>query len=193
MKILFCALLIFSTSLLYSQNFVRSSVNEVNSKSSSDYKTLSADGAWCWFSDPRAVYYEGKYKRTYVGWMDNAGDVLIGYYDHKTGEIKSTVLKEKYQQDDHDNPALLFAPDGRLMVFFTKHGGPQPTLLYRMKNPEDISEWSSQELQLNDMEKYKGMNNTNTYVNPVMLSGENKRIYIFWRGVDSKPNYSFSN
>lgn len=24
-------------------------------------KFITPDGAWCWFADPRAVYYEGKY------------------------------------------------------------------------------------------------------------------------------------
>ncbi len=62
-----------------------------------------------------------------------------------------------------------------------------------MKNPEDITDWNKQELYLNDMEMYKGFANTNTYVNPVMLSEENNRIYLFWRGVDNKPNYSFSD
>ena len=194
MKNILCFfLLIFSAFSVSSQNTGQNSNAAKPSVASENYKTLSADGAWCWFSDPRAVYYEGKHKRTYAGWMDKAGDVVVGYYDHQKGEMKSIILKEKYQMDDHDNPALLFGPDGRLIVFFTKHGGSQPTLLYRMKNAEDINEWSSQELQLNDMEKYKGLNNTNTYVNPVMLSGERNRIYLFWRGVDSKPNFSFSD
>jgi hypothetical protein len=185
--------LLFSISIVFSQTTVNYSTDSKNSATSESCKSFAPDGAWCWFSDPRAVYFEGKHKRTYAGWMDSAGNVLVGYYDHLTGEIKTTVLKEKYETDDHAAPALLFAPDGRLMVFFTKHGGSQPTLLYRMKNPEDVSEWSSQELLLNDMDKYKGLNNTNTYVNPVMLSEENNRIYLFWRGVDSKPNYSFSD
>ncbi len=57
------------------------------------------------------------------------GNVIIGYYDHLNKEIKTIVLQENFQIDDHDNPALLFVPDGRLMVFFTKHGGPDPTFL----------------------------------------------------------------
>jgi hypothetical protein len=192
-KIRYSIYLLFSATILFSQNLVKYTIGEDNSKPSKEYKSFTSDGAWCWFSDPRAVYYEGKYKRTYAGWMDSKGSVLMGYYDHTTREIKTTVLKEKYQVDDHDNPALLFAPGGRLMVFFTKHGGSQPTELYRMKNPEDISEWDQQQLFLNNMDLYKGMNNTNTYVNPIMLSKENNRIYLFWRGVDSKPNYSFSD
>lgn len=157
------------------------------------YKSLTSDGAWCWFSDPRSVYYEGKYKRTYTGWINSQGDVIISSYDHSTGQILSYVLEDHYQVDDHDNPALLFRPDGRLMVFFTKHGGDNPTLLFTMKEPEDLSAWKKQELFLNDKEFYPGLNSSNTYVNPVMLSEENNRIYLFWRGMDNKPNYSFSD
>ena len=186
-------ILLSAINVLFSQNLKEYPVDSKKSTSSENYKSMAIDGAWCWFSDPRAVYFKGKFQRSYVGWIDSKGSVTVGYYDHKTSEIKTIVLEEKYQVDDHDNPALLFAPDGRLMVFFTKHGGPQPTLLYRMKNPEDISEWTSQELVLNDMDKYKEFNNTNTYINPVMLSSENNRIYVFWRGVDSKPNFSYSD
>lgn len=28
------------------------------------YQSFTDNGAWCWFSDPRAIYYEGKHKRT---------------------------------------------------------------------------------------------------------------------------------
>jgi len=79
------------------------------------------------------------------------------------------------------------------MVFFTKHGGPNPTFLFTMMKAEDITSWEKQELFLNDMETYQGLTNTNTYVNPVLLTEENNRIYLFWRGVDNKPNYSFSD
>lgn len=48
-------------------------------------------------------------------------------------------------------------------------------------------------LELNDKDFYPGLGDTYTYTNPVMLSEENDRIYIFWRGIDNKPNYSFSD
>ncbi len=30
---------------------------------------LVADGAWCWFQDPRAVHYVGLHNRTYIGYV----------------------------------------------------------------------------------------------------------------------------
>ena len=193
MKTLFYFSLLFFSTSVSSQDLVKQSYDQTKAQNSAGYQSFTIDGAWCWFSDPRAIYYEGKHKRTYAGWVDSKGDVIIGYYDHSDKEIKTVVLHDNLQKDDHDNPALLFAPDGRLMVFFTKHGGPNPTFLHTMKNAEDISVWNKQELYLNDMDMYKGFTNTNTYVNPVLLSEENNRIYLFWRGVDNKPNYSCSD
>lgn len=193
MKSLITISLLFFSINLFSQDLVKHPTDNSEATLSASYLTFAGDGAWCWFSDPRAVYYKGMYSRTYAGWIDSKGSVFIGYYDHGSREIKSRVLAENYQKDDHDNPALLFTPDGRLMVFFTKHGGPNPTLLFTMKEPENISDWDRQELNLNDTETYKGFTSTNTYINPVMLSGENNRIYVFWRGIDNKPNYSFSD
>ena len=156
-------------------------------------QNLTDDGAWCWFSDPRAVYFKGSHERIYAGWITSNGDVVVGYYDYSDRKISTNVLKARYEKDDHDNPALLFRPDGRLMVFFTKHGGANPTLMFTAKNAEDISSWDMKELHLNDMEYYRGFSNENTYVNPIMLTEEDNRIYLFWRGVDNKPNYSFSD
>ena len=34
--------------------------------SAADYADFAADGAWCWFSDPRAVYAQG---RIFAGWI----------------------------------------------------------------------------------------------------------------------------
>ncbi|MCB0752410.1 MAG: BNR repeat-containing protein, partial [Ignavibacteriae bacterium] len=169
-----------------------SKLNDISNLPSENFKTFTSDGAWCWFSDPRAVYYEGKYKRTYAGWVDSSGNITIGYYDHDLKEIKTKILEANFQKDDHDNPALLFLPDGRLMVFFTKHAEAYPILQYKMNNAEDISSWNKQELFLNDMDKYSDFTNTTTYANPVMLSGEANKIYLFWRGVDNKPCVSFS-
>ncbi|MBK7107538.1 MAG: hypothetical protein IPH62_19915 [Ignavibacteriae bacterium] len=44
-----------------------------------------------------------------------------------------------------------------------------------------------QELFLNDTVNYSEFVNTNTYANPVILSEEQNRLYLFWRGIDNKP------
>jgi len=161
-------------------------------QTSANISELSADGAWCWFSDPRAVYYEGQYKRTYIGWITSTGDVMIGYYDHVTKEIKTKVIHSKLQIDDHDCPSILFKTDGRIMVFYSKHTESYPIQLVVSKNPEDISEWeANMPLNLNDTQKYPAYSNVYTYTVPHNLSDENK-TYLFWRGLNSRPSYSKS-
>ncbi|WP_046755765.1 BNR-4 repeat-containing protein [Kordia jejudonensis] len=163
--------------------------------SSENYQSMTSNGVWSWFSDPRAVYYEGKYKRTYAGWIDNYGDVHIGFYDHDTKKVASTVIYDNLEIDDHDNPSILFDDDGRLLVFFNTHlQDDRPLFMRTSTNPEDIRDWSPiKELYLNDTEKYRNSTiNRHTYTNPVRLSKENGKLYIFWRGIDLKPSYSVS-
>ena len=145
-----------------------------------DYQTVAEDGAWCWFSDPRAVYYKNQEERSYVGYVTSEGDITIAYQDYKTGETNSTVIYEDFQKDDHVNPSILFLPDGRLKVFFTRHNGD----IYHTTSlkPEDISAFE-------EVEVLK-LGNMLCYTNPVMLSEENNKIYVFFRGgKDWKPSF----
>jgi hypothetical protein len=162
--------------------------------SSENYISMTFNGIWCWFSDPRAVYFEGKHKRTYAGWIDNYGDVHIGYYDHETQAIASKVIYDNLEIDDHDNPSILIDDDGRLLVFFNTHlQDERPLFFCKSLAPESIQDWSPvKELFLNDEEKYRTARILkHTYTNPVRLSKE-KAMYLFWRGVDVKPSFSVS-
>ncbi len=156
------------------------------------YLSLTTDGAWCWFSDPRAIYHEGKHRRTYAGWITSGGDIVVGYIDHRTGEVSSKVLYESLEVDDHDHPVILIDNQGYLNVFFSKHAKRFPIQLYKSTEPESIEEWAAPvSLPLNDMETYAGLRDSYTYQHPVYLSDED-RLYLFWRGADFKPNYSVS-
>ncbi len=64
----------------------------------------------------------------------------------------------------------------------------------KSENPEDIGSWGQvNRLALNDTDHYKDMWDTYTYTHPVRLSEEDGRIYLFWRGIDNKPNYASSD
>lgn len=156
--------------------------------------TLTDDGVWCWFSDPRAVYYEGDYQRTYLGWVDSRGNINVGYYDHGWKTYSARTLHQNLEVDDHDHPALLFAPDGRLLVFYSRHSTADPIYLMEAREPESLAEWEPRrELFLNDTAAYRDFYNSYTYVNPCLLTEEDNRIFLFWRGMDFKPNISFSD
>jgi hypothetical protein len=154
---------------------------------------LTDDGGWCWFSDPRAVYYKGKHRRIYSGWVKSNGDIEVASYDLDTKEITRKILWHKFEKDDHDDPAFQILPDGRIQIYFTRHSGKIPIIQYLTKNPEDISSGAIQQLSLNDSVTYSGYFNSYTYVNPIMLKNENNKMYFFWRGMDFKPNVSVSS
>lgn len=191
---LFFGMYLFCTSCVAQQQATHKYVAS-NATSSENYQSMTFNGVWSWFSDPRAVYFEGKYKRTYAGWIDNYGDVHIGYYDHDTKQIASKVIYDNLEIDDHDNPTILFDDDGRLIVFFNTHlQDASPLYMRTSVNPEDISEWSPvKELFLNDTLKIRSASAMHhTYTNPVRLSAEDGKLYLFWRGTNLKPSYAVS-
>ena len=139
-------------------------------------------GAWCWFGDPRGVHHNN---RSYIGWIDRQGDVKVASYDHTTRLRTTVVLRWGLQIDDHDNPSLHLLPDGRLMVFYSKHGGNK--MYYRVSGrAEDVTSWGTERTVPTNTSGGKGY----TYPNPVQLSGENNRLWLFWRGGNWQPTFS---
>ncbi|WP_452226210.1 BNR-4 repeat-containing protein [Lacinutrix cladophorae] len=187
-------LLILFSNLLFSQKKNNSNKEEITTRSL-DFQSVTFNGIWSWFSDPRAVYYEGKHKRTYTGWVDNYGDIHIAYYDHDNKKIKSKVIFDNLEIDDHNNPSLLIDKNGYITVFFNSHlQNEKPLYMVKSSTPERIDNWNTvKELFLNDETHYKNAKNLNhTYTNPIQLSAENDKIFLFWRGVDLKPNFATS-
>ena len=158
------------------------------------YLSFTDNGAWCWFSDPRAIYFKGQHSRTYAGWVDSLGNIMVGFYDHDLKSIETKLIHEHLEKDDHNNPSLFIDRQGKLMVFYSKHAGTEPIYLQKGRNAEDISEWEATEtLSLNDTIAYKGLSNTYTYTNICQLADEKDKLYLFWRGADFKPNFSVSD
>jgi rhamnogalacturonyl hydrolase YesR len=152
--------------------------------------SLTADGAWCWFADPRAVVHRGKHNRTYLGWVTRRGDVQVGYFDHETFQIEKATLRRRFNADDHANPAIVVRPDGRLMVFYTAHSKSKvPLYVALSKRPEDIRAWEPSRKITSNTRGRSGF----CYPNPIQLSDENHRLYLFWRGGNFKPTYSTSD
>ena len=55
------------------------------------------------------LLYEGpKQQRTYIGWVNNFGDILVGGIDHQTGKLLPEVtIKKHLNKDDHANPSIM--------------------------------------------------------------------------------------
>jgi BNR repeat-containing family member/PKD domain/Concanavalin A-like lectin/glucanases superfamily len=137
-------------------------------------------GAWSWFGDPRAVTASGK---TYVGWVDIEGDIKVSSYDHASGERVTVVLQSRLNQDDHANPSLYVLPDGRLMVFYSRHVG--PAMHYRVSSrPGDVRSWEPPQTLPANIPGNFGY----TYPNPIRLA--DGTTYLFWRGGNYNPTFS---
>lgn len=153
-----------------------------------DYAFITNDGAWCWFSDPRAIYVDNK---IIGGFVDKTGSIWAFSYDPATQEKHQYKMKDRFDYDDHANPSVMALPDNRVVLFFSAHGGTKDSPLYYAvsKRPADISAW--EELQEVDpkMEGNLGV----CYSNPVMLREENNKTYVFFRGRNFKPNFIATN
>ncbi len=148
-----------------------------------DAHVISADGAWCWLQDPRAVFVNGKHTRTYAQWVTHDGRLQIGAYDHDTGKTAVHTLKQQWGNDDHNVGSILVLPDNRLMVFYAQHNG---LGLYCRTSiePEEIQPWED-EVTISDSGRI-------TYNHPVYLRAE-QRFYVFWRGPNWKTTFSASS
>lgn len=153
-----------------------------------DYQVITRDGAWCWFSDPRAIYVDG---RMFGGFVDKQGSIWAFSYDPSTQESRQCKLYEKLDYDDHANPSIMALPDKRLIIFFSAHGGTKNSpMYYRIsKRPADISEWEEVQNINPKMEGNLGI----CYSNPCQLSAEGNRIYLFFRGRDFKPTCVYTD
>lgn len=153
-----------------------------------DYQVITRDGAWCWFSDPRAIYVDDK---MFGGFVDKEGSIWAFCYDPFTCQSKQYKLFNKLDYDDHANPSIMALSDQRLVLFFSAHGGTKNSPIYYAvsKYPSDISSWEEVQEINPEMEGSLGV----CYTNPVMLSDENNRVYLFFRGRDFKPTCIYTD
>ena len=152
-----------------------------------DYQVITRDGAWCWFSDPRAIYVDDK---MFGGFVDKEGSIWAFCYDPSTCQSKYKLFN-KLDYDDHANPSIMALSDQRLVLFFSAHGGTKNSPIYYAvsKYPSDISSWEEVQEINPEMEGSLGV----CYTNPVMLSDENNRVYLFFRGRDFKPTCIYTD
>ncbi len=146
--------------------------------------TLVSDGAWCWFSDPRAIYHEGQTRQMYFGYINQKGDVCVGSYNLETQQANHLVLHDTLEIDDHNVPTFQILPDGRLLIFYNEHNG--NVFMRKSTNVEDISDWQPTKIIGAESEQFNY-----TYTNPAMLSTENNRLYLFGRKIG--PTRSFDH
>ncbi len=170
------------------------------------------NGGWNWYVEPSGTHiqpgdklatrfesgqyssnkgYKFKHDKTYMGWVEDEGTIVVGEYDHDTDTYKRVVVHEFLEADDHNNPAVVVLPDGRIMIFYSKHTTENRMYYCVSKNPEDISEWNDWQYYY----CYTAVENTTynaTYPSVFMVHDDegiegNDVIYVGWRGVHWKP------
>ncbi|HWP99546.1 MAG TPA: BNR-4 repeat-containing protein [Vicinamibacterales bacterium] len=161
---------------------------------------LNDNGAWSWFMDPRAIVHDG---RLIVGSVRSAGEVRasagdprwgnveIAVYEIDTGRAGSTVLHERFEQDDHNAPSLFVRRDGRYLAVYTKHAI-ERRVYWRISEPGNPLAWgpaASLETPGVDHRPYGGDNVT--YSNVFRLP--DGRLVDFFRGYGHEPNYLLSD
>lgn len=131
------------------------------------------NGIWTWFTDPRAVYRNGT---TYFGWIDSTGSTGVTKYTHATGGVESFTLSASLQTDDHNNVAIHFLSDGRLVCYYSKHND-SSGLRYRISvSAEDVSAFDAEVVVSG------GVSLPVTYANPLRLSADPLgREWLFYR------------
>ena len=145
-------------------------------------ETVTEEGAWCWFADPRALHYEDEaagINMTYVGYIDIHGAIKAMQYDFNKKQQSEVLIRSYFQPDDHDNPTFLVLPDKRVMIFYSRHTD-EACFYYRVsQKPGDIT-------SLGEEKVIKTSHNT-TYPSPFILSDDPEHIYLCWRGINWHP------
>jgi hypothetical protein len=123
------------------------------------------------------------------GWSqaNRRGDAELVVYDFSASRASVVELKNGFELDDHDSPAILARPDGKLLVVYEKHDG-ENRFYYRVSTSDTPTFGAERTFAPTAATRF-------TYANLFVLSGENNRVYDFYRGLDAsyKPSYAYSD
>lgn len=156
--------------------------------------TVTEDGVWCWFSDPRAIYSQKQNGTVVTGWVTKSGDIMAASLDLKSGQVIHKKLYSQLEIDDHDNPAFLELPDHQILAHYTWHGGSKSgmgVIQNSTAQPMDIGTFSDPVVfkpQTPELLK-KFVRETYAYANPMLLRDEGNKVYSFGRWLGYKPNF----
>ena len=140
------------------------------------------EGAWCWFADPRAVTLkneDGTIDVTVIGYIDVHGNIKATQINNLTSKVDEVLVRTNIQPDDHNNPTFIMIPDGRIVVFYSRHTD-EACFWYRVTEKKG-------DLTTLGEEKCLVTENNTTYPSPFWLSDDPDHIYLCWRGVEWHP------
>ncbi len=98
---------------------------------------LVEDMAWCWWTRPRATRLGND---AWFTGLDSEGGMVVAKLDLATGEVARTRLAA-FEDDDHNNPALLVTEDRPLVCVYSRHDA-EEGLHYRISRaPLSLDDW----------------------------------------------------
>ena len=100
------------------------------------------DMAWCWWTRPRATRIGDV---VYFGAMDHEGGIIAATYDVATGDATRTRLAG-FEDDDHNNPALVAVPGRPLVCFYSRHDAEEGMRFRISTAPLSIEDWEPEQV-----------------------------------------------
>lgn len=162
---------------------------------------ISKDGGWCWFQDPRIIQVDNKilagFVSTRITIAGGPGEIRLSTLRKRrsVGFQKNEHVLDAPDEDsqiakyanDHNAPALIELPSGKVMAFWSLHG--QENCFYTQHIDPNQPELSgiSKTVEVSESSRI-------TYSNPIYLASES-RLYNFFRGMDGswKPSWVASD
>ena len=157
---------------------------------------FTANGAWSWFEDERAIV-DPLRGRIMISSVANAsgveglardGNIDLAWLDLSPGRFGSHVFHAGLEADDHNSAALLVRDDGRYLAMYGMHGnGPSSEIRKSRWRVSDLAgdpnSWTAEA----------------SYLHPVFMSYSNvfhltdtDRTYNFVRAINFDPNVMVS-
>lgn len=105
-------------------------------------RVIVPDLAWCWWTRPRAIHLGND---AWFAGLDSAGGMVVAKLDLATGALEREVLAQ-FEDDDHNNPALVVDPGRPLVCFYSRHDA-EEGMRYRIsKAPLSLHEWEEERI-----------------------------------------------
>ena len=156
----------------------------------SDQFTMTNDGGWCWFQDERAIVDQNLLVVGSVATgheeSTRSGNVEVHWRNLVNGESGTAVLHANLGRDDHNVPAFLVLPDGRLLAVYSGHGQDRLVRMRRSLLPGIASAWGPETTYEAGPEAKAGVTYSNLH--EVHDDEGHPVLYDFYRGAGWDPN-----
>ncbi len=144
-----------------------------------NFAVLANDGAWNWYSDPRALFHKGV---LYFGYVRNSdGKTVLSAFDPRTGVTTDLWASTLNERDEYNVPSVVVRPDERMLAVYSRHNT-DPFFSYRIStglDPSSHGGWGEER-------RIPNTGAAMSYAHAVQLADEG-RIFNFARNLNFNP------